>query len=142
VSQGSSPPIGVTIVVDRTFGARLIALARARPVWVVTSAANSAFVDQARAVAGASITTFDDDTCVAPDSLAAEFLGSVLEHHPLAAKIEIVGCTATQILRRALQGAGLSLVSEDAGSVVAVRPLTIGSSDRGAASSVSHGGSR
>ena len=131
MSQGSSPPIGVAIVVDRTFGSRLIGLAHKLPVWVVASAANSAFVDQARAVAGASVTTFDDDTDVAPDSLAAEFLGGVLEHHPLAAKIEIVGCTGTQFLRYALQDAGLSLVSEDAGLLVAVRPLTNGSSDRG-----------
>jgi hypothetical protein len=142
MSQGSFPPIGVAIVVDRTFGARLIALAQTLPVWVVASAANSAFVDQARAMAGASVTTFDDDTNVAPDSLAAEFLGSVLEHHPRAAKIEFVGCTATQPLRRAVQDAGLTFVSEDAALLVAVRPLTNGSSDRGVASSISQGGGR
>jgi hypothetical protein len=131
VSQSSFPPIGVAIVVDRTFGTRLIALAQTLPVWVVASAANSAFVDQARAVAGASVTTFDDDINVAPDSLAAAFLGSVLEHYPRAAKIQFVGCTATQALRRAVQDAGLTFVSEDAELPVAVRPLTNGSSDRG-----------
>jgi hypothetical protein len=142
MSQDSSPPIDVAIVVDRTFGARLITIAHARPVWVVASTANSAFVDQARAVALASVTTFDDDANVAPDSLVAEFLGSVVEHHPRAARFEIVGCAATQILRRALQDAGLFLVSEDAGLLVAARPLTNGSSYRGAASPVRQGGNR
>jgi hypothetical protein len=130
VSQVSSPPIGVAIVVDPAFGARLISLAHRLPIWVVASAANATFVDQARAVSGASVTTFDD-CAIAPDSMAMEFLDSVLEHHPSAARIEIIGCTATQSLHSALRDAGLSLISEDAGLLVAVRPLTIGSSDRG-----------
>ena len=130
MSHVPSSPIGVAIVVDPAFGARLVSLAHRLPIWVVASAANAAFVDQARAVSGASVTTFDD-CAPAPDLLAMEFLDSVLEHHPLATRIEIIGCTGTQSLRSALRDAGLSLISEDAGLLVAGRPLTIGSSDRG-----------
>src|SRR5580693_7246888 len=105
----------VAIVVDRTFGNRLPALARLRHVWVVGSSANTPVIrgiwqdppTEDRVSMRSGVTSFIDDADLSAEEICAGIVDVVDEHHgefssaPPWSEIEVFGVGLTPTLRSA-----------------------------------------
>lgn len=126
----------VTVVLDRNFGDRLVALARRRHVWIVESDENVPWArrvwDEPRDEAGAdpgaagatSFTMFPDET---PEAAFIRILETVDDHHgelahnPPWSSIEVCGVALEPRVVEALQEYGVTRIEETSGSFVAYR---------------------
>jgi len=120
VAESAKNADEVALVVERTFGARLLALAESMPVWIVESAQNATFVPAARRDPLASVTTFDDIPDSRADDLVTAYLGEVLEHHPTLKRLMLLGINRTAATDEALRIAGFRTLHDGPGEILAV----------------------
>jgi len=128
----------VALVVDRTFGSRLLGLVRRLHVWIVASPENRVAVKKVwddvvpRHSLDEGATIFDDDGTRAPDEVAAARLGDIELHHggyshsPPLSRLEIYGTGQTPLLLSALEAKGFSVVDDVSGGFISERRLEDG----------------
>ena len=131
----SLQPKKVGIVVDRTFGDRLLSLLRLFHVWVVESADNlpaiqSAWTSQSattNSAPTAAVTSFKALEGESPDDMCARIAGDVDEHHGELAQdrawreIEIFGVSLNRRLRSVFEELGANTFEPTKGGFICRR---------------------
>lgn len=124
----------VAIVVDRSFGDRLLPLSRRLHVWIVDSQINRPARDRVwnetkEYTLESGATLFFDDGTQAPDVVAAKMLEDVERHHsegahtPPMSRLEVYGTPRTASLSRALADLGFDHFEDGHGRFVASRAV-------------------
>jgi hypothetical protein len=123
----------VAIVVDRSFGDKLVVLARRLHVWVIDSPANRPARDKVwnetkAYTLDSGATLFFDDGTQAPDVVAERMLDDVEMHHggnahtPPLTRIEVYGAKRTPLLQSALEELEYDHFEDGPDGFVASRP--------------------
>lgn len=135
------PPLSrkVGLVVDRSFGSRIDALARSFHVWVVASPSNKPFIQRfwqsEQPAIGADpldlgITSFEAAESESPEETCARITEELDEHHgefaqePPWSEIEVLGACLTPRLRQAFESIGATSFEATIGGFICRRDVT------------------
>ncbi|MDB6175346.1 MAG: hypothetical protein JWL59_4657 [Chthoniobacteraceae bacterium] len=131
--MNESSPYRVRIIVDPSFGDRLISLPTDEPVWIVQSPINSPvaqrlWAERRTSTHLAGITTFQPGSIDTPEDNFLSILDTVNLHHgessaqPPYSGIEVIGCEASLRVRAALDDFSFHLVALQPGGFTASTP--------------------
>jgi len=127
-------PYKVFLIVDPSFGELLSSLPPHVPVWIIESDLNSPVVERLRQERAEEshlqgITTFKQKAKLSSEEQAISMLEQVDLHHgefsthPPYSILEIIGCTATDVLKQELQEYGLGVSEFSEKSFIATRKV-------------------
>ena len=127
-------PYAVTVILDRTYGERLLALPAGTAVWIVDTPPNRAAAQRLWAERPAAshldgITTFKSrEEASAEETLLSELDTIDLHHGPFSAKLpytvlEVIGAATTERIKAAMSAFGFTEFQSTALGFRAVRPL-------------------
>lgn len=103
----------VALVVDPSFGQKLVGLASRLPVWIAESNLNrvAAQLIWSAERTGANdswISTFKVNRSDRPDAIAAAILETLVEHHCFLSRLEVYGAEVTPLLTTAFAKSGFT----------------------------------
>lgn len=122
----------VLVVLDRSFGEKLLSLPAAVPVWVADTPSNRAEVERLWAAQPkdshlTGLTLFQFAATASAEAMLIDLLPSLEEHHGPAStrtpymRLEVIGAPLTEAVRSALRGFNFNTFDEMAQGFVATR---------------------